>query len=158
MRTLQISENKAMELYKNGSDELRIVLEESFGKEFFQRKITDRIKTYEDACTELDIYPLDEIELMKLGLIKHDIAYQKLATVVKALNEGWTPNICDSSVCRWYPSFKINDSPFSFAFNSSNYAASVMDAGSGSRLCLKDNKLSDYCGKQFIDLWKQYLL
>lgn len=64
MRTLQISEKKAMELYNNGSDELKTVLEESFGKEFFQRKITDRIKTYEDACAELGINSLDEAKLM----------------------------------------------------------------------------------------------
>ena len=158
MRTLQISEKKAMELYKNGSDELKTVLEESFGKEFFQRKITDRIKTYEDACAELGIDPLNEAELMKLGLTKHDIAYQKLATVVKALNESWTPDVCDSSVYRWYPWFKTNGSPSSFAFSDSAYATACASAGSGSRLCLKSNELSDHCGKQFIDLWKQFIL
>lgn len=158
MRTLQISEKKAMELYKNGSDELKTVLEESFGKEFFQRKITDRIKTYEDACAELGIYSLDEAKLMDFGLTKHDIAYQKLATVVKALNEDWTPDVCDSSVYRWYPWFKTNGSPSSFAFGDSLYDYACADAGSGSRLCLKSNELSDYCGKQFIDLWKQFIL
>lgn len=158
MRTLQISEKKAMELYKNGSDELKTVLEESFGKEFFQRKITDRIKTYEDACAELGIYSLDEAKLMDFGLTKHDIAYQKLATVVKALNEDWTPDVCDSSVYRWYPWFKTNGSPSSFAFGGSSYGSADADAGSGSRLCLKSNELSDYCGKQFIDLWKQFIL
>lgn len=158
MRTLQISEKKAMELYKNGSDELKTVLEESFGKEFFQRKITDRIKTYEDACAELGIYSLDEAKLMDFGLTKHDIAYQKLATVVKALNEDWTPDVCDSSVYRWYPWFKTNGSPSSFAFDDSSYGYATASAGSGSRLCLKSNELSDYCGKQFIDLWKQFIL
>lgn len=158
MRTLQISEKKAMELYKNGSDELKTVLEESFGKEFFQRKITDRIKTYEDACAELGIYSLDEAKLMDFGLTKHDIAYQKLATVVKALNEDWTPDVCDSSVYRWYPWFKTNGSPSSFAFDVSYFGRATAFAGSGSRLCLKSNELSDYCGKQFIDLWKQFIL
>lgn len=158
MRTLQISEKKAMELYKNGSDELKTVLEESFGKEFFQRKITDRIKTYEDACAELGIYSLDEAKLMDFGLTKHDIAYQKLATVVKALNEDWTPDVCDSSVYRWYPWFKTNGSPSSFAFDVSHFGRTSAFAGSGSRLCLKSNELSDYCGKQFIDLWKQFIL
>lgn len=158
MRTLQISEKKAMELYKNGSDELKTVLEESFGKEFFQRKITDRIKTYEDACAELGIYSLDEAKLMDFGLTKHDIAYQKLATVVKALNEDWTPDVCDSSVYRWYPWFKTNGSPSSFAFDDSYCDIAIAFAGSGSRLCLKSNELSDYCGKQFIDLWKQFIL
>ena len=154
MRTLQISEKKAMELYKNGSDELKTVLEESFGKEFFQRKITDRIKTYEDACAELGIDPLDEAELMKLGLTKHDIAYQKLATVVKALNESWTPDVCDSSVYRWYPWFKTNGSPSSFAFAASACGTARAIAGSGSRLKFRTRELSEYAAKQFIDIWK----
>ena len=80
MKTLQISEQKARELYKSGSGELRSILEESFGKDFFSQKITDRVKTYEDACRELSMNPLDENKLMKLGLTKHDIAYQKLVT------------------------------------------------------------------------------
>jgi hypothetical protein len=158
MRTLQISEKKAMELYKNGSDELKTVLEESFGKEFFQRKITDRIKTYEDACAELGITPLDEAKLIELGLTKHDIAYQKLATIIKALNEGWIPDVCNRDVYRWYPWFHPNDSPSSFAFFVSDSAAASAYAGSGSRLCLKSEDLSNYCGKQFLDLWKEHIL
>lgn len=158
MRTLQISEKKAMELYNNGSDELKTVLEESFGKEFFQRKITDRIKTYEDACAELGINSLDEAKLMELGLTKHDIAYQKLATIVKALNEGWVPDVCDYDAKRWYPWFKPNGSPSSFAFGASYYGYAYAYAGSGSRLCLKSKELSDYCGEQFIGLWKEHIL
>lgn len=158
MKTLQISEQKARELYKSGSGELRSILEESFGKDFFSQKITDRVKTYEDACRELSMNPLDENKLMKLGLTKHDIAYQKLVTIAKSLNEGWVPNVCDNSVYRWYPWFVTNGSPSSFAFRGSNYGDANATAGSGSRLCFKNKELSEYCGKQFIELWKQFIL
>lgn len=158
MKTLQISEQKARELYKSGSSELKSILEESFGKDFISQKITDRVKTYEDACHELSTSPLDKNKLMELGLTKHDIAYQKLTTIVKALNEGWVPDVCDSSVYRWYPWFKTNGSPSSFAFCVSSYVFASAYAGSGSRLCLKNEELSEYCGKQFIDLWKQFIL
>jgi hypothetical protein len=158
MKTLQISEQKARELYKSGSSELKSILEESFGKDFFSQKITDRVKTYEDACHELSTSPLDENKLMELGLTKHDIAYQKLTTIVKALNEGWVPDVCDGRVYRWCPWFNTNGSPSSFAFYASSYANAIAHAGSGSRLCLKNEKLSEYCGKQFIDLWKQFIL
>lgn len=158
MKTLQISEQKARELYKSGSGELRSILEESFGKDFFSQKITDRVKTYEDACRELSMNPLDENKLMKLGLTKHDIAYQKLVTIAKSLNEGWVPNVCDNSVYRWYPWFVTNGSPSSFAFDGSYYDSACADAGSGSRLCFKNKELSEYCGKQFIELWKQFIL
>lgn len=158
MKTLQISEQKARELYKSGSGELRSILEESFGKDFFSQKITDRVKTYEDACRELSMNPLDENKLMKLGLTKHDIAYQKLVTIAKSLNEGWVPNVCDNSVYRWYPWFVTNGSPSSFAFDDSGYGYAIACAGSGSRLCFKNKELSEYCGKQFIELWKQFIL
>lgn len=158
MKTLQISEQKARELYKSGSGELRSILEESFGKDFFSQKITDRVKTYEDACRELSMNPLDENKLMKLGLTKHDIAYQKLVTIAKSLNEGWVPNVCDNSVYRWYPWFVTNGSPSSFAFYASAYVLAYANAGSGSRLCFKNKELSEYCGKQFIELWKQFIL
>lgn len=158
MKTLQISEQKARELYKSGSGELRSILEESFGKDFFSQKITDRVKTYEDACRELSMNPLDENKLMKLGLTKHDIAYQKLVTIAKSLNEGWVPNVCDNSVYRWYPWFVTNGSPSSFAFGGSVYDNAGAGAGSGSRLCFKNKELSEYCGKQFIELWKQFIL
>lgn len=158
MKTLQISEQKARELYKSGSSELKSILEESFGKDFFSQKITDRVKTYEDACHELSTSPLDENKLMELGLTKHDIAYQKLTTIIKALNEGWVPDVCDDRVYRWYPWFNTNGSPSSFAFDASDYDDATADAGSGSRLCLKNKELSEYCGKQFIDLWKQFII
>ena len=158
MKTLQISEQKARELYKSGSSELKSILEESFGKDFFSQKITDRVKTYEDACRELSMNPLDKNKLIGFGFTKHDIAYQKLVTIIKALNEGWVPDVCDSSVYRWYPWFNTNGSPSSFAFCASSCDDAGADAGSGSRLCLKSKELSEYCGKQFIDLWKQFIL
>lgn len=158
MKILKISEQKARELYRSGSQELKTILEESCGKEFFSQNVTDRIKTYEDACEELGINPLDEDMLMELGFTKHDIAYQKLATIIKTLNEGWTPDVCDSDACRWYPWFRPNCHSSSFAFCISGYVYSNALAGSGSRLCLKSEELSNYVGKQFLDLWKEFIL
>lgn len=154
MKTLQISEQKARELYKSGSSELKSILEEYFGKDFFSQKITDRVKTYEDACHELSTSPLDENKLMELGLTKHDIAYQKLTTIIKALNEGWVPDVCDDRVYRWYPWFNTNGSPSSFAFNDSHCVNAYACAGSGSRLKFRTHELAEYAAKQFIDIWK----
>lgn len=154
MKTLQISEQKARELYKSGSSELKSILEESFGKDFFSQKITDRVKTYEDACHELSMNPLDKNKLIGFGFTKHDIAYQKLVTIIKALNEGWVPDVCDDRVYRWYPWFKTNGSPSSFAFDASDFAFAYAYAGSGSRLKFRTRELANYAAKQFIDIWK----
>ena len=120
--------------------------------------VTERIKTYEDACRELGKEPYNEEQLSQLGLTKNDIAYQRLAVIVEALNEGWKPDVCDNNVYRWYPWFKPNNSPSSFAFSDSCYDYVVAAAGSGSRLALKSRELAKYCAEQFIDIWKDIQL
>ena len=120
--------------------------------------IKDRVKTYEDACAELGRQPYNEDALMKLGLTRNDIAYQKMVVIVEALNEGWKPDVCDSKVRRWYPWFKPNGSPSSFAFLGSDCDYVNALAGSGSRLALKSEELADYCGIQFLKLWKEIIL
>lgn len=154
MKTLQLSEQKARELYRSGSKELKTVLEESFGKDFFSQDVTERVKTYLDACHELGREPLDEKKLLELGLTEHDIAYQKLTLIIEALNEGWKADVCDANVRRWYPWFEPNGSPSSFAFDDSYYVVASAHAGSGSRLCYKTRELAEYSAKQFIDIWK----
>ena len=44
MGILQIEESNARNIYKTASSELKIILEDTFGKEFFSQKVTERIK------------------------------------------------------------------------------------------------------------------
>lgn len=120
MKTLQLSESKARSLYKTGSTEFKSLLEENFGKSFFSQSVTERIKTYEDACSELGESPVDEVALQKLGLNNNDIAYMKLTQIVRALNEGWVAKVYDNED-RWYPWFVHNGSPSAFAFGDSYF-------------------------------------
>lgn len=158
MKTLKISDQTARQLYETESTEFKSMLEDAFGKEFFQRSITDRVRTYEDACAELGEEPLNEEKLRNLGFSKDEIAYRKLKTIVHALNEGWAAKVYDNEECRYCPYFVHSETPSGFAFYSSNYAYSNADAGSGSRLCFKTRELSNYGGKQFIDLWKEFIV
>lgn len=157
MKTLQLSESKARSLYKTGSDEFKTLLEENFGKSFFSQSVTERIKTYEDACSELGESPVDKVALQKLGLNKNDIAYMKLTQIVRALNEGWVAKVYDNKD-RWYPWFSHNGSPSAFAFTDSYYCSSYANSGSGSHLCFRTKSLSDYAGEQFIDLWRESIV
>ena len=118
--------------------------------------ITERVKTYEDACKELGRQPYNEDQLMKLGLTKNDIAYQKMVVIVEALNEGWKPDWNDANERKCFPWFWM--SPSSFAYLGSGYAYGIARAGSGSRLALKSEELADYCGRQFLQLWKEIIL
>lgn len=80
------------------------------------RPITERVKTFEDACAVLgenhalvvqynEIYNnfLDGAAVNNSGDI---VAYLKLRIITAALNEGWEPKFTTDE-WRWYPWFKL---------------------------------------------------
>jgi len=70
------------------------------------KSITERVKTFEDACRELG---LTEVKLGVTGLDDDEesiTAYTKLIIIARALNEGWTPNWKDSNQYKYVPWFK----------------------------------------------------
>ena len=172
-----------------GADSTMKVLEALFGKEVFKPKdITERIKTFEDACKELgEGHPFVRaytswIEHEDLDDQLDIFAYFKLRIICAALNEGWQPEFLEEEY-RYYPWFwlytqdEINNMDeqekqdrhlistgdyetgyAGFACADSIYAPSIADANIGSRLCLKSEALAVYCGKQFIDLWADFNL
>jgi len=118
-------------------------------------KITDRIKTYEDACEELDETPLEEKELTDLGFTTDEINYRKLKTVTKALNEGWVPDWTNDKQQKWYPYFRLSSGVF--VFHDTDYYCSNAYAGHGSRLCFPSDELATYAGKQFSEIYKGFM-
>lgn len=158
MKTLQIDECKAKQLYRTASDEFKATLECTFGQEFFTGSVMDRVKEYKDACAETGETPINVEEMLRLGFTKDEIAYRMMKTVTKALNEGWVGNVYNSKEYRYYPVFYPNGSPSSFAFDGSGCGDSRAVAGGGSRLCFKTRELSDYAGKQFLNLYKEFIV
>lgn len=59
MKTLQLTDSTARDIYKTADSSLKIILEENFGKEFFKLDIKDRINTFQDVCDELNITNLN---------------------------------------------------------------------------------------------------
>lgn len=157
MKTLQIEESKARTLYKSASSEFKTMLEDTFGKGFFSQKVTERIKTYEDACRELNINPIDETTLTSNGFTKDEIIYRKIKTITEALNEGWQANWNDENQNKWIPYFYPNSSS-GFVFDDTLCCSSSAIAAYGVRLCFKTRALAEYAGKQFIDIWNKVLL
>lgn len=161
MKTLQIDEKKAKGLYENASPEFQAMLEDTFGKKFF-KSIQDRIKSYEDACRELGL-DLDPEDLPEVDNCEPEdqasiIAFYKLTIIARALNEGWKPNWKDSSEYKWFPWFKVNRDAAGVGCSNTTYAATDASAFVGSRLCCKSDELATYFGKQFENLWSEYLL
>lgn len=69
------------------------------------RPITERVKTFEDACQILGIDAeaiQEQWESAGLDMID-EIAYQKLRIITAALNEGWEPDFTNPDEYRYYP-------------------------------------------------------
>lgn len=112
----------------------------------------------------------------------HLFAYTRIAIIAEALNEGWRPEYTENEY-RYYPWFglytqeeydEMDDDDKEccrFVGRSDNgaYAGGGLvcadayggsaDSGAsvGSRLAFKSRDLAIYCGKQFIDIWINYL-
>ncbi|MCL2291204.1 MAG: hypothetical protein FWC34_10990 [Bacteroidetes bacterium] len=156
MKTLQITEQTARKLYTIASAEFKAVLEDTFGKDFFSMSIMDRIRSVEDACAELGQKPVNEPLLRDSGFTEDEIIYRKLKIVTKALNENWEADYEDPNQKKWFPWFSVSSG--AFVFGDANYAYSYANAGGASRLCFKSEELAEYAGKQFIELYKKFIL
>lgn len=155
-KQLFIEESEVRKLYVTASPEFKQMLETTFGKEFFSMKITDRIKTYEDACNELGICAQLEVTLNELGFTSDEINLRKIKTITEALNEGWKPDWNDSNQYKYYPWFKMSSG--GFVFGGTYYDGSSAYAGDASRLCFATRELAKYAGEQFTKLYSDYIL
>ena len=157
-------------------------------RERIEKPITERIKTFTDAVDELGSeHPLVKQYMAANGneaFTRNTIAYMKLLIIAAALNEGWKPKFKKYEY-RWFPWFtlwaeeelkekseewKANHKLVLFGGASSlgascglayvvSYGAwSSADSSVSARLAVKSDDLAHYFGKQFIDIWAEYLL
>lgn len=137
-----------------------------------KKNIIDRIKTFEDACNELgennplviqyhsvlqSLPPFEEFIDVDI------IAYLKLRIIVAALNEGWTPTY-KKNENRWFPWFHIklggnafNGTVAGLGFANAYGEFSATLSYYGSRLCYKTKELAEYAGKQFREIYKDFV-
>ena len=114
---------------------------------------------------------------------KGTLAYIKLCIIAAALNEGWEPQFTEDEY-RWFPWFtlwteeELKDkseqwkkdhslwvfggasgfaSRCGLAFAGSDVAWTTSDAHFSARLAVKSEELADYFGKQFIEIWADYV-
>ena len=145
------------------------------------RNVMERVKTFKDACNELGIEPDEWMQDKKeLGLEADVIAYLKLRIIAAALNEGWKPQFTTDEY-RYFPWFclytqseidEMNEEDKSRVVyrSSSNananggvaYAYTVYDSSYtythfGSRLAFKTRELAEYAGRQFVEIWADYV-
>lgn len=112
----------------------------------------------------------------------HLFAYTRLAIIAEALNEGWRPEYTEDEY-RYYPWFGLytqeeyddmddedkercrcvgRSGSVAYAngglvYASADHCSAYSYTGIGSRLAFKSRELAIYCGKQFIEIWINYL-
>lgn len=106
-KKIEIPEGKVAEWKEiNGVTALVLVDEKD------NRPVTERIKTFEDACNELGeenvlVQAYRTAEFNTSGNqndVSDVVAYLKLRVIAEALNEGWRPKFTKDEY-RWYPWF-----------------------------------------------------
>lgn len=155
---------------------------------FKPKNVMERVKTFDDALKELgDDNQLVKEYYERWQLVgdkdvsKDYVAYLKLRIITAALNEGWEPEFIPGER-RWAPYFllytkeeyeKLNDDvrarvvyrsySNANAYGGVSYAvadsdSAVVAASIGSRLAFKSEKLAEYAGMQFLDIYADFML
>lgn len=151
-----------------------------------KKPVTERVKTFEDACKELGIdAEAIQQQWQDAGITMLDeVAYQKLRIITAALNEGWEPEFKEDEY-RYYPycilytkaEIEQKDDEWKDEHNlqlwigsgnsydgancglasaASSNAWSIATATLAARLAHKTEELAIYSGKQFTELWANY--
>lgn len=151
-----------------------------------KKPVTERVKTFDDACKELGIdAEAIQQQWQDAGITMLDeVAYQKLRIITAALNEGWEPEFKEDEY-RYYPycilytkaEIEQKDDEWKDEYNlqlwrgggasalgascglasAASYSAwSVANANVSARLAHKTEELAIYSGKQFTELWANY--
>ena len=151
-----------------------------------KKPVTERVKTFDDACKELGIdAEAIQQQWQDAGITMLDeVAYQKLRIITAALNEGWEPEFKKDEY-RYYPycilytkaEIEQKDDEWKDEYNLqlwlgggdsndgatcglacaySSNAWSKADARISARLAHKTEELAIYSGKQFTELWANY--
>lgn len=157
------------------------------------RPVTERIKTFEDACNELGednlMVRVYQTLIARAGkteqslaewMGKDVVAFLKLRIITEALNEGWHPKFTEDEY-RYYPWFYIYTKEEYDNFSEEEKRRCVGRASSGAnasgglvcsnayyapsnsatfygvRLAFSTRELAEYAGKQFVDIWADFV-
>lgn len=126
------------------------------GEVTFKPKPKDfsRIKTIADILADNGITQ-EEFDKQCEGIEADEQAYRIIKMLAKSLNEGWTPDWNDDSQDKYYPWFEIGGSS---GVRCHVFGRWVSASAVGSRLAFKTSNLAEHAGKNFTEVYKQFML
>lgn len=173
---IEILRANAINAYNKADENGKKLLKDLLGETAFKFDYKD-VNSYERACAVIGEEPVDFEELNDTlenngfePLSAHEIAYKKLVTIAKALNLGWCPNWADFDEYKYYPWFDLkkespagvggahSGSSLGVSCLASPYVASPSRAYGGGALASESREIAIYFGKQFAEIWQDYLL
>ncbi|MDD3019500.1 MAG: hypothetical protein PHX61_00805 [Alphaproteobacteria bacterium] len=131
-------------------------------KEVEVMDVNKEIPDYEAAKRFIGLVPIVKTTISAINP-KHQkalIALNTLFTIAEVWNkaDNFVPDFSNRNQWKWFPWFRYSDDAAGFVCASTHYTASGANANIGSRLCFKSEERATQFGKQFIDLWNDYLL
>lgn len=184
---IEVPADKKAEWQKVGGKTVLVMVDEKDN-----RPVSERIKTFEDACNELgEDHPMVSVydalvtrangeQSLAEWMGKDVVAFLKLRIITEALNEGWHPKFTEDEY-RYYPWFYIYTTEeydnFSeeakrrcvgrsvshanayggLVYAHANYASSYSYSSLGAHLAFSNRDLAEYEGRQFIDIWADFV-
>ena len=145
---MEISKENITSAYQTADENGKRMLTALFGeeavKEVVKLPVTERIKTFEDACKELDenneLVSQYRVCCLACDAIPNSselMAYLKLRIICAALNEGWEPKFTEDEK-RWYPWF--------FLYTQEEINTKTNDWKKQRQLIETGGYATDYCG------------
>ena len=183
---IAISKQYLLKAYREAEPSQKEFMKQLFGADTFVSSVMERIKTFQDALNELG-YDNDLVKAYKETMptctytdAKDILAYLKLRIIAAALNEGWEPKFTKDE-WRYYPYFSVltkeeyehlKDEAKGRCVGRSNFNANA-DGGlvyaytvngsansstnGGVRLAFCTKELAQYAGKQFLNIWADFI-
>ncbi|MBX7204175.1 MAG: hypothetical protein K1X81_02010 [Bacteroidia bacterium] len=157
MQTLEITKANALAAYQAANEVGKKLLSDLFGEKTFSEKITDMVKTFEDACAIRGVNPNDVLPYASpVNKEQKAInAIAKISFIRSVLNEGWQPDWTNNSEYKYYPFFDMTAGSGLSYFD---YDHSLSYSDVGSRLCFKSAELARYAGSQFADIYADFFI
>lgn len=154
-KTLKLTGEEAIKLYETSSKEWKEILENNFGKEFFSKKITDKIKTLTDVYNYLgidrnSIIPFRNASTKQEKSINAFIDMQYISTV---LNEGHKLDFENRNESKYYNWFERKGSSWCFGVCGVGSFSAFLGFG----FYFKSAELAKYAASQFLDVYIDYL-
>lgn len=154
-KTLKIEESTARRLYKTADNEFKALLEENFGKEFFNRKITDEISNIYDVLGRLG-KTYDEVVPWKNPKNKAQKSQNALALIqciTEVYNEGTVLDFNDRNQPKYYLWFEKKAHGWVVDGCGCDFCCAYLGFG----CYFKSEALAKDAGDKFLSIFQDYL-